>query len=81
MKQSLKDREIQGFKLWSARWQTSGMTSFLKTSRPSSWAGWSGSPGWLTTMEAIILNELTRSGIVFRGIEKDGGSQYFLIIW
>jgi hypothetical protein len=72
IKYSLKDREIQGFKRWSVRWQTSGMISLSKTSRSSSWTGWSGSPWSLTTMETIIFNEPIVSGITLIGVEKDG---------
>jgi hypothetical protein len=50
----------------------------LKISKPSSWTGWSGSPGSLTAMESIISNELTGSGIALIGVEKWGCSQDFL---
>jgi hypothetical protein len=48
------------------------MTSFSKTSRPSSWTGWSGSPSSLKTMESIILNEATQFWIALTGVEKGG---------
>jgi hypothetical protein len=46
------------------------MTSLLKPFRPSFWTGWSSSPRSLTTMEIIILNEPTVSGIALIGVEK-----------
>jgi hypothetical protein len=50
----------------------------LKTSRPSSWTGWRGPAGSLTTMESIILNEPIGSGISLIAVEKDWCSHDFL---
>jgi hypothetical protein len=80
MNHSLKDREIQGFKRWSARWQTSRMTSLLTTSKRSSWTGWSDPLPSLTAMETMIFYELTGSGITLIGIEKGGVVKTFCLL-
>jgi hypothetical protein len=56
----------------------SGMNSLLKTSRPSSWTGGSGSLGSLTITDSIIFHQATWSAIALTGVEKFGCSQDFL---